>query len=121
MNKKMVIGTLLGAILLFAAIATITSATPGLTATMDDETVETGASMSNGDCDRTGNQLRSQDRDMLRNGSCGECTGLGSDGAGNGPCATNQTMLGWQKHLRSMFGEAFGEYAFKYMFQGAFL
>jgi hypothetical protein len=72
----------------------------------------------NGDCDRTGDQLRSQDRDMLQDGSCGECAGQAKDGAGNGSGAMNQIMLGLQKHMRSMFGDAFGEYAFKYMFQG---
>jgi len=143
MNKKMVIGTFIGALLLFAAIASAASAGSSFGAgSPDDDGTGTvnGANMNGdcdrtgdqlrsqdrdmlqdgscGDCDRTGDQLRSQDRDMLQDGSCGECAGQAKDGAGNGSGAMNQIMLGLQKHMRSMFGDAFGEYAFKYMFQG---
>ncbi len=142
MNKKMVLGTLIGAMVLFAMIASVASAGAGFGAgSYDDETGAVNGGNMNGDCDRTrdqlrsqdrdmlrngscgecdqtGDQLRSQDRDMLRNGSCGECAGQATDGEGNGNGAMNQVMNGLQKHMRSMFGDAFGEYAFKYMFQG---
>jgi len=120
MNKKMVIGTLIGALVLIAMIASAASAGSGFAAGSldDDETGTVYGGNTNGDCDRTRDQLRSQDRDTLQDGSCGECAGQMTDGAGDGTGVMNQIMLGLQKHMRSMSGEAFGEHAFKYMFQG---
>ncbi|MHC1681280.1 MAG: hypothetical protein AB9860_08610 [Methanomassiliicoccales archaeon] len=137
MNKKMVIGTLIGAMVMFAMIASMASAGSGFAAgsTNDDGAGAVNGTNMNGDCDQTQDrdmlrdgscsdgdqtqdQLRSQDRDMLRDGSCGECAGQATDGEGSGTGAMNQVMNGLQKHMRSMFGDAFGEYAFKYMFQG---
>lgn len=119
MNKKMIIGALLGAALLFASFAAVASATPGLTGTEEgDEAATNGASQGKGDCDQDQSRLRSQDRDVLRDGSCAECTGAGSDGTGNGTCEMNQAMFGLQEMLRTMYGDAFGDYAYRFMFKG---
>jgi len=112
MNKKMIIGAMIGAVLLFAAVANVVSAAPGFAAStlVDEEAGTIDASGPNGDQDQVRDQLRSQDRDRLRDGSCGECPGTGSDGA-NGTCEMNQVMLGQQVQQQSMCGNMHGEQA----------
>ncbi|QLH75284.1 MAG: hypothetical protein HPY73_07430 [Methanomassiliicoccales archaeon] len=67
MNKKVMIGAVLGAVVLFAVVASLATALPGNGDAVIAEKVGEDPK-GQGDCDRTQQQLR--DRDMLRDGSC---------------------------------------------------
>ena len=105
MNRKMVLGTLVGAVLLLTVIATAASAVPMFTASSlgDDEAGTVSGTGPEGDRVQAWDRTRAQNQTMLQNGSCGEC--CGPEEAPNGECLRQRTMLGPQEQLRNMFGE----------------
>jgi hypothetical protein len=92
MNKKMVMGALVGAFLLLASIGAVASATSVFEDPEDDMPVEYDEIM-NGD--------RLQSRDQLRNGTCEECDGNCYEGSNDGNRTMHQHMLGQLEQQRS--------------------
>jgi len=99
MKKKLIVGALIGA---FVLIAAIMFAAPVYASEMS-------AKDANGDCDQTKDQLQDQDRDRLKDGSCDNCT-CAAEGTAEGLMYMNQEAVQAEKAVMNCASNGDGPY-----------